>query len=64
MFVELNDVSSMFAGKDGRIAELLEVAVYLSLKKIPSPILKKLLRYFVPSVLVTRVLEQLAGWKT
>jgi len=33
MFVEVDDVSSIFAGKDGRIAELLEVAVYVLLKK-------------------------------
>ena len=64
MFVELNAVSSMFAGKDGRITELLEVAVYVLLKTIRSLILKKLLRHFVSSVLVTSVLEQLAGWTT
>jgi hypothetical protein len=57
VFIEINDVSSMFEVKDGRIAELLEVAVYVLLKKNQSPILKKLLRHFVLSVLVTRVLE-------
>ena len=32
MFVEINYASSIFAGKDGRIAELLEVAVYVLLQ--------------------------------
>jgi hypothetical protein len=37
MFVEVNDVSSMFAGKDGLIAELLEIAFYVLLKKSGNP---------------------------
>jgi hypothetical protein len=35
MFVEINYVSSMSADKDDCIAELLEVAVYVLLKKNP-----------------------------